>query len=91
MARCKSKAYLNSILPMMVTLFNLGHHVVCLCNDHCSTFLWTNHSINKNPLEHASKTDSGQPAQAYRFLMPKAQVLDVWTSLCKCNLWWQSN
>ena len=46
---------------------------------------------DKNPLEHAGETDSGQPAQAYRFLMPKVQVPDVRTSLCKCNLWRQSN
>ena len=86
MACYKSKVYLNSVLPMMVALFNLGHHAICLCNDRCSTFLWTNHSVNKNPLEHTGETDSGQPAQAYRFLMPKAQVSDIRTSLCKCNL-----
>ena len=55
-------------------------------------YFWMQRQVvpDKNPFEHAG-ADSGQPAQVCRFLMPKVQVPDVRTSLCKCNLWQQSN
>ena len=43
--RCKSKTYLDSILPMMVVFFDPSHLAIDLCDDCRSTFLQTNHSV----------------------------------------------